>query len=206
MSFQTIQADTNFGISGERIITSSSKGQIFDFQNIIYILYTESLNHQYSIVMYQPSSGQKSILYTSELYPIIQTLKVDTNNRRIWIAGYIHSPMNAFYTSTSISSNSFSPISSLTIREDMKTIETITIVNDTTVLFSGISLNNECWIITNLSFNIYKINTTLSSFSVKDIYIRNRIYHIFIEGFSSSSNRNVIEMYKINTNTLNRIF
>jgi len=203
MSFQTSQIDTNFDILGERILSSSTKGQIFEFQDIIYVLYTEYNSQKYSIIIYETLSQQKSVLYTSESKIVIRTLRVDHDNRKVWFGGYIESPMRAFFTFSTISpSNTFSTIS-LTIREDMKTIESIAISNNTTILLAGSSQKNECWIVTNISSNIYKIDTSLNSTTVKDIYLRDRFYYIFIEGISKPLNKNTIEMYKIHSNTLN---
>jgi hypothetical protein len=207
MSFQTSEMDTTFGLSGERILSSSIKGQIFEFRDIVYIVYTEFINQQYHIIVYQPTTQQKTILYSSSLYPVIRTLKLDTINPKIWFAGYIDKPMNGFYTSSSIStSNVFSPITSLNILNNTKTIESLTIVNGTTILFSAISPNNECWIMSSASSNIYQIHTSLKSFSVKDIYFQSRVYHVLIEGISNTSNKSVVEMYKIPGNTLNGSF
>ena len=201
MSFQTSQDDTTFGPSGEKIFPSSTKGQIFIFQNKIYSLYSELINNQYSIVVYNITEEQTKTIYTSVKNPVIRTLQVDTVTGNIWFGGYLDKPMVGFFAMFRIA-GTIEPMSSLNIQETTKTIETICIINRSNIIYSGITKKNECVIMNNLSTNIYKINTTLNNFSVKDIYLRNRIYHILIEGISASTNRNIIEMYKINNNIL----
>lgn len=201
MSFQTSQDDTTFGPSGEKIFPSSTKGQIFIFQNKIYSLYSELINNQYSIIVYNITEEQTKTIYTSVKNPVIRTLQVDTATGNIWFGGYLDKPMVGFFAMFRIS-GTIEPMSSLNIQETTKTIETICIINRSNIIYSGITKKNECVIMNNLSTNIYKINTTLNNFSVKDIYLRNRIYHILIEGISASTNRNIIEMYKINNNIL----
>ena len=207
MSFQTSQDDISFGPSGERILSSSIKGQIFDFQDTIYILYTEISNNQYSITVYNTNTQQKTILHTSDQKAVIRTLQLDPTNRKVWFGGFLDSPMRGFISSTNITSTiSFSSITSLEIKENIKSVETITIINPSNIIYSAISNQNECWIMSNQSSNIYKINTTLSGFSMKDAYLRSerttRNYYLFIDGISSSTNINQVEMYKIPLNTL----
>jgi hypothetical protein len=203
MSFQTSQMDSEFGPSGERILSSSVKGQIFEFQNIVYILYTEYINQNYSIVLYEPSSENKNILYTFDSPIVIRTLSLDVIHRKLWFSGYVESPMRAFFAwSTITSTNTFSTISSLNIREEMKSIENLAVTNSTLTMFAGMSQMNECWITSNISSNIYKINTPLKNAIVKEFYLKNNIYHLFIEGIYISTNKNVIENYKIPSNTL----
>jgi hypothetical protein len=207
MSFQTSQDDLSFGPSGERILSSSIKGQIFEFQNTIYILYTEISNDQYSIIVYNTNTQQKTILYTSDQKVVIRTLQLDSTNRKIWFGGYLDLPMRGFISSTNITSSfSFSNITSLDIKENIKSVETITIINQSNIIYSAISTQNECWIMSNQSSNIYKINTTLYGFSIKDAYLRTerttRNYYLFLDGISSNTNRNQVEMYKIPLNTL----
>jgi hypothetical protein len=201
MSFQTSHDDTTFGPSGEKIFPSSTKGQIFIFENKIYSLYSELINNQYSIIVYNITDDQNKTIYTSDKNPVIRTLQVDTATGNIWFGGYLDKPMVGFFAMFRIS-RMIDSISSLSIRESIKTIETICIVNINNIIYSGITKKNECVIMNNSSTNIYKINTTLNNFSVKEIYLRNRIYHVFIEGISSSTNKSKIEMYKINNNTL----
>jgi hypothetical protein len=206
MSFQTSQPDIIFGPSGERILPFSIKGQIFEFQNTIYTIYLESINNQYSVIMYNTDTTQKIILYTSSNKLIIRTLQYDPIHQKIWFGGYIDSPMRGFFASTSIRSINDSVLSfSIQIKEDIKTIETITIINSTTIIYSAISHTNECWIMNNNSNNVYKIDTSLSSISIKDVYLRNKIYHIFIEGISDTY-RTQIHMYKIQNNILDGSF
>ena len=207
MSFQTSQDDISFGPSGERILPSSIKGQIFEFQNIIYVLYTEILNDQYSIIVYNTNTQQKTILYTSNDKAVIRTLQLDTINRKVWFGGFLDSPMRGFISSTTITStDSFSSISSLEIKENIKSIETITVINTSNIIYSAISNQNECWIMSNQSSNIYKINTTLFGLSIKDAYLRTKIktknYYIFIDGISSITNTSQVEVYKIPLNIL----
>lgn len=207
MSFQTSQDDLSFGPSGERILPSSIKGQIFEFQNTIYVLYTELVNNQYSIIIYNLHNQNKSIVYTSSDKIVIRTLQLDSTNRKIWFGGYLDSPMRGFISSINITlSNTFSNISSLEINESIKIVESITIVNWKDVIYSAISNSNECWIMRNNSRNIYKIDTTLSGISIKDSYLRSekisrnttKFYYIYIDGISPTTNRSEVEMYKIN--------
>lgn len=211
MSFQTSHDDLSFGPSGERILPSSIKGQIFEFQNTIYILHTEFVNNQYSIIIYNLNNQDKSIVYTSSDKVVIRTLQFDSTNRKIWFGGYLDSPMRGFISFINITlSNTFSTISSLEINESIKIVESITIVNSTSILYSAISNSNECWIMRNNSRNIYKINTSLSGISIKDSYLRSekisrittRFYYIYIDGISPTTNRSRVEMYKINLNFL----
>jgi hypothetical protein len=209
MSFQTSQDDLSFGPSGERILTSSIKGQIFEFQKTIYILYTEFNNNQYSIIVHNANTQQKYILHTSSEKIVIRTLQFDSTNQKIWFGGYLNSPMRGFISSTTINTQtgvSFSTISSLEIKENTRTIETITIINMTTIIYSAISNLNECLLMSNNSIHRYKINTTLSGILSKEAYIRTqgttRFYYIFIDGISSITNRSQIEIYKIPINTI----
>lgn len=201
MLFQTSQDDTTFGPSGEKIFLSSTKGQIFIFQNKIYSLYSELINNQYSIIVYNITEEQTKTIYTSDKNPVIRILQVDTVTGNIWFGGYLDKPMVGFFAMFRIA-GTIDSISSLSIRESIKTIETICIVNSNNIIYSAMTKKNECVIMNNLSTNIYKINTTLNNFSVKEMYLRNRIYHILIEGISSSTNKSTIEMYKININIL----
>lgn len=267
MSFQTSQDDTTFGPSGEKIFPSSTKGQIFIFENKIYSLYSEFINNQYSIIVYNITNNQKKTIYTSDKNPVIRALQVDATTGNIWFGGYLDEPMvgffatfkiqptppktelfttitvptvrtptspfgaptnpfggfsspfgaptNPFGTSTIqlLNSNALlqqslppagtiTSISSLDVQENMRTIETICIVNSTSIIYSGITKKNECVFMKNSSTNVYKINTTLTKFSVKDIYLNNKQYHVLIEGISSTTNKNAIEMYKIGNNIL----
>lgn len=204
MSFQTSQDDLDFGPSGERILSSSIKGQIFEFHQTIYILYSEFINNQYLITLYNSNTQQKTFLYTSSEKVVIRTLQLDSINRKVWFGGYVE-PMRGFIASTTISTtnNTFSSISSLEIKKDIKSVENILIINDNTILYTLISNLNECCIMTNQSNYIYKINTSLSSATIKAIYLRKKVYHIYIEGNSVSNNKNnQIEIYKIPANTL----
>jgi hypothetical protein len=199
MSFQTSQDDISFGPSGEKILSSSIKGQIFEFQNTVYILYTELINNQYSIIVYNTHTEQKSILYTSSEPSVIRTLQLDSVNRKIWFGGYLDSPMRGFFASTTISPTQTFASCNLTLCENTKSVETITVINGDTMIYAAISSLQECWVMTNSTTNIYKINTNLIGISVKDVYIRNKVYYIFIDGISPSTNRNEIELYKISS-------
>jgi hypothetical protein len=206
MSFQTSQDDLSFGPSGERILPSSIKGQIFEFNKTIYILYTELINNQYSIIIYNSDTQQKSILHTSNEKIVIRTLQFDTINRKVWFGGYLDAPMRGFISSTTLNTP-VSVISSLSLIPNTRTIETITMINVTTIIYSALSNLNECWIMSNNSIhNKYKINTTLSGITIKDTYLRpqgnTKFYYIFIDGVSSSTNRSQVELYKIPLNTL----
>ena len=69
------------------------------------------------------------------------------------------------------------------------------------IIFSGISKENECWILHNNYNSVYNILLSSIIFSVKDIRFLNRQFYIFIETLDLSKNK-IIQTYVIPTNTL----
>ena len=202
MSIQTSRFDNSFGISGEKLLTSSIKGEIFEIQNIPYIIYTDNSG---SIIIQQINTDVKTTLYTNSSPINLQTLQIDSINKRVWIGGYFDKPMRGFIGLLNIFVDVSKNISfgSIQIRmyENVKTIEVIYILDKENIIFSGISKENECWILHNNYNSVYNILLSSIIFSVKDIRFLNRQFYIFIETLDLSKNK-IIQTYVIPTNTL----
>lgn len=202
MSIQTSRFDNSFGISGEKLLTSSIKGEIFEIQNIPYIIYTDNSG---SIIIQQINTDVKTTLYTNSSPINLETLQIDSINKRVWIGGYFDKPMRGFIGLLDIFVDVSKNISfgSIQIRmyENVKTIEVIYILDKENIIFSGISKENECWILHNNYNSVYNILLSSIIFSVKDIRFLNRQFYIFIETLDLSKNK-IIQTYVIPTNTL----
>ena len=199
---QTSRLDNSFGISGEKLLTSSINGEIFEIQNIQYILYTDTSG---SIIVQQINTDIKITLYTNSSPIIIQNLQIDNVNNRVWVGGYFDKPMRGFiaYFDILVDLNKNISFGQIQIKmiENLKTIEVICILDKDNIIFSGISKENECWILHNNYKSVYNILLTSTLFSVKDIRLVNRQFYIFIETIDLSKNK-IIQTYIIPNNTL----
>jgi hypothetical protein len=208
MSFQSSSIQSSFGVSGELIFSFSIKGQLIEDSSdqIFTLLYTfQESNQTFSFYIYSSSLNQSILISNNyKQKPVIQSLQFDIKNKNVWFGGYFDSPLISFYGSYNLSNITLSDTTKsflITTDPNYKSINYIFLVNATTIIYSAISQNEECFILSNIS-NGDKRYQFESGSSIKEIFRKNKLYHIIIEKQDPITKNIMIQVYKIPENNL----